>query len=117
MSDDIQFINGMIVKQPHQNAPDFVKVSVSFKVEEMIETLQRLSKEGWVNAVVKESKAGKWYAHQDTWEPTKQEEYATGAKQAREAMSSERPPVTSAAPAGLPIDDIPFDLYEKRTFA
>jgi hypothetical protein len=93
MSDDIQFINGMIVKGPHQNAPDFVKSNISFKVEEMIETLQKLDKAGWVNVVIKESKAGKWYAQQDTWEPTKQEEYATGAKQAREAMSSERSPV------------------------
>jgi hypothetical protein len=117
MSDDIQFINGMIVKGPHENAPDFVKMNISFKVEEMIETLQMLDKAGWVNAVIKVSKAGKWYAQQDTWEPTKQEEYATGAKQAREAMSSERPPVTSGATSGVPFDDIPFSNYEYRTFA
>jgi hypothetical protein len=108
MADDIEFINGMIVKGPHENAPDFVKANISFKVEEMIETLQRLQKAGWVNVVIKESKAGKWYAQRDTWEPTKQEEYATGTKQAREAMSSEQPPVTSVAPDNFQDTDIPF---------
>jgi single-stranded DNA-binding protein len=102
MSDDITFTDGMICKSPSAQAPDFVKVSVSFKVEEMIETLQRLSKEGWVNAVVKESKAGKWYAQQDTWEPTKQEEYATGAKQAREAMASTPPPSDNFQDTDIP---------------
>jgi hypothetical protein len=108
MSDDIEFINGMIVKEPHMKAPDFVKANISFKVDEMIETLQKLNKDGWVNAVMKVSKAGKWYAQQDTWEPTKQEEYATGAKQAREAMSSERPPMTSQVPDNFQDQDIPF---------
>jgi hypothetical protein len=104
MADDIEFINGMIIKEPHERAPDFVKANISFKVEEMVECLQRLNKAGWVNAVVKVSKGGKWYVQQDTWEPSKQEEYATGAKQAREAMAAEPPP----APAGLVEDDIPF---------
>jgi single-stranded DNA-binding protein len=91
------------VKGPHANAPDFVKANISFKVEEMIETLQSLNKAGWVNAVIKESKAGKWYAQMDTWEPTKQEEYATGAKQAREAMASTPPPSDN-----FQDQDIPF---------
>jgi hypothetical protein len=108
MADDIEFINGMIVKEPSQKAPDFVKANISFKADEMIETLQKLQKAGWVNAVIKVSKAGKWYVQQDTWEPTKQEEYATGAKQAREAMADERPPATSGATSGMPFDDIPF---------
>jgi hypothetical protein len=108
MSDDITFTDGMICKSPSAQAPDFIKVNLSFKVEEFIEFLQKNSKAGWVNVQVKESRAGKWYGAVDTWEPTKQEEYATGAKQAREAMAGERPPTAPQAPAGLPIDDIPF---------
>jgi hypothetical protein len=102
MTDDVQFINGMIVKGPHENAPDFVKMNISFKTEEMIETLQKLDKAGWVNAVIKVSKGGKWYAQQDTWEPTKQEEYATGAKQAREAMAPQGKPEHDFEDSSIP---------------
>jgi hypothetical protein len=103
MSDDIVFADGMIVKKPHQNAPDFVKATVSFKMKEFVEWGRLHHKEGWVNVQIKESKGGKLYAALDTFTPSKQEEYATGGQQAREAMATETPPADNFAD-----DPIPF---------
>lgn len=65
---DIVFPDGLIVKAPHQNAPDFVKCNISLKVNSLIDWLG--DQEGdWVNLQVKESKDGKWYAAVDTWKP------------------------------------------------
>lgn len=68
MSGDIQFIDGLIVKAPNENAPEYVKAKLSIKREELIAWLQGQSGE-WINADVKESQAGKWYAAVDNWRP------------------------------------------------
>lgn len=68
MADEIEFVNGLIVKAPHENAPDFVKCAISIKREELIEWLQGRDEE-WLNIDVKESKAGKWYASVSTFKP------------------------------------------------
>ena len=71
MADEIEFVNGLIVKEPHQNAPDFVKCAISIKREELIEWLT--NREGdWVNIDVKESKGGKWYAAVSHFRPKQQ---------------------------------------------
>jgi lipopolysaccharide export LptBFGC system permease protein LptF len=71
MSDNTQFIDGLIIKKPHPNAPDFVLLKLSIKREELIQWLERQSGE-WINADVKESRAGKVYAAIDNWEPKQQ---------------------------------------------
>jgi len=59
---EVVFPKGMIVKKPHENAPDFIKLNFSFKVDEFIAFLQEHKKEdGWVNADLKKSKEGKLY--------------------------------------------------------
>lgn len=64
-----KFINGLIVKKPADNAPDFVKGKISIKREELIKTLQGMTGE-WVNADILESKeTKKWYAKVDDWKP------------------------------------------------
>ncbi|MGP1666333.1 MAG: hypothetical protein ACTS5I_10590 [Rhodanobacter sp.] len=68
MSNDIQFIDGLIVKAPNENAPEYVKAKLSIKREELIAWLQGQSGE-WINVEVKESKGGKWYAAVDAWKP------------------------------------------------
>ena len=42
------FVDGLISKK-NQNAPDFVVVNQSFKVEEFITFLKANAKNGWVN--------------------------------------------------------------------
>ncbi|MDG2072664.1 MAG: hypothetical protein P8J55_13295 [Pseudomonadales bacterium] len=100
MSENL-FIDGLIVKAPHRNAPDFVKAKLSIKREEMIGWLQQQSGE-WINADIKESRAGKWYAAIDNWKPDP--DHAGGG-----APSSDgNPPPGDNPPPADYDDDIPF---------
>jgi len=95
MSNDTQFINGLIVKAPNDNAPEYVKAKLSIKREELIATLQGMDGE-WVNADIKVSQNGKWYAAVDTWKPNGER----GSRPARR----EAPP----ASGDFDTDSIPF---------
>ena len=90
---DIKFIDGLIIKPPHAKAPEFVKCAISIKREELIAWLQQQEGE-WINADVKVSQGGKWYAAVNEWKPDRQRE------------ESPPPPARPADP--LPDDDIPF---------
>jgi lipopolysaccharide export LptBFGC system permease protein LptF len=69
---DKEFVDGLIVKKPHDNAPDFVKCSISIKRKELGNWLRKKDDE-WINLQVKESgQSGKWYAEVDNWKPEKQ---------------------------------------------
>ena len=63
-----KFLDGLIFKLPHDNAPDFVKGKLSIKREELIKTLQGMNEE-WINLDLKVSKEGKAYAQIDEWKP------------------------------------------------
>ena len=70
-----EFIDGLMVKKPNEKAPEFVIAKLSIKREALIEWLQ--SKEGeWINADIKLSKKGSYYAQVDNWkqEPSVQKE-------------------------------------------
>ncbi len=71
MDNNIEFPQGIFAKAPHQNAPDFVKGKVSIKLDEAIAYLQSKAAQGeeWLTLDIKESRAGKWYASVDTWQP------------------------------------------------
>ncbi len=94
------FIDGLIVKEPHPNAPDFVKAKLSIKREEMISWLQSQTGE-WINADIKESRAGKWYAAVDNWQPDQ-------TRSAQPASDQNAPPPMEEPPPGDYDDDIPF---------
>ena len=68
------FVDGMIVKRPHENAPDFVKCSISFKVDEMVAFLNKHESDGWVNADMKVSKGGNLYAELNTYKKKRTDE-------------------------------------------
>lgn len=100
MADEIEFVNGLIVKAPHERAPDFVKASISIKVADLAEWLRSKSGEEWVNVDVKVAKSGKWYASVSNFKPK-------DTNQERAAPNLER----SARPADKFADmdsDIPF---------
>jgi len=63
-----KFIDGLIIKKPHPNAPEFIKAKISIKRAELIAYLQGQTSE-WINADLKESKEGKLYAQIDDWKP------------------------------------------------
>ena len=91
MADEIEFVNGLIVKAPHEKAPDFVKASISIKVADLSAWLSQRS-EDWVNIDVKESKGGKWYAAVSNFKP-------------KEGKPVDRP---VSRPADDVEDDLPF---------
>ena len=93
MSNDTQFIDGLIVKAPHENAPEYVKAKLSIKREELIAWLQQQSGD-WINAEVKVSQGGKWYAAIDTWKPN-------ADRAAQEPKGRTPPPVDD-------LEDVPF---------
>ena len=75
---DIQFIDGLIVKAPNDRAPDYVKAKLSIKRLELIEWLKAQTGD-WINADVKVSQAGKWFAAVDTWKPDGQRQQTGSA--------------------------------------
>lgn len=106
MSNDAEFINGLIVKAPNEKAPEYVKAKLSIKREELIAWLQ--SREGdWINADVKVSQSGKWYAAVDNWKPSQEGNTSSGSRGV--APQRERPATATKAPADeFADDDIPF---------
>jgi hypothetical protein len=70
--EEIEFVDGLIVKAPHANAPSFVKASISIKVEDLGKWLRGKYEAGnkdWINIDVKEAKSGKWYCSVSTFKP------------------------------------------------
>lgn len=99
-----KFIGGLIVKAPHENAPDYVIAKISIKRLELIEWLRTESGE-WINADIKESQNGKWYASVDDWKPERQ-----GGNGQRPARQQQAPARQQSAPPmdDFADDDIPF---------
>ena len=99
---DKEFINGLIVKAPNDNAPEYVKAKLSIRREELIAWLQTKDSD-WVNADVKVSQGGKWYAAVDNWKPS-------GNGTPRSSRHTERPARATDEPAREfeDSDSIPF---------
>lgn len=76
MSNETEFVDGLIVKPPHEKAPDFVKAQISIKVAELGIWLREKHKAGeeWVNLDVKAAKSGKWYAAVNTYKAKEKEQ-------------------------------------------
>lgn len=111
MSNETEFFQGLIVKAPNENAPEYVKGKLSFKLAEVIPYLQSImdSGEEWANAEVLVSQGGKWYAKRDTWKP-QQGGGSGGGSSARQPARVERkdaPPANNFAD-DFADDDIPF---------
>jgi len=107
MADDIEFIDGLMFKEKHQNAPDFVICKLSIKREELIAWLQ--AKDGeWINGDIKRSKQGKIYAAVDNWKPS--QECGTSSSGSRGGAPQRERPATATQPAQESFDDtdIPF---------
>lgn len=97
---DPKFVNGLLIKPPHERAPDFVKAAISIKVEDLMKWLAAQQTD-WVNIDVKVSgKTGKWYAQVNDWQPSE-----------IRAQAAERPAQSNQGQAQPPTDfddDIPF---------
>ena len=110
---DIEFIDGLSVKAPHANAPDYVKAKLSIKRLDLIAWLQ--ARDGdWINADVKVSQGGKWYCAVDDWKPDGNRSNAANKPAPEQALAMKSPVRGSVSsgprePAGIfPDDDIPY---------
>lgn len=104
MSTDAKFIDGLIFKAPHENAPDFIIAKISIKREDLLGWLQSQDGE-WINADLKESREGKLYASVDDWRPNNGNGGRSGSRGG--APQRERPAATSQREE-FEDDDIPF---------
>lgn len=117
MKNDKIFADGLLVRR-HENAPDFVTCSLSFKVSEFANFMAQNSNDGWLNIQVKQGKNGKYYAELDTWRPTPKQEHDRGMAQVKEAAKpaqsyqSSLPEENFVTGAGFADDDIPFSPME-----
>lgn len=68
MQQEKEFPKGIMVKDPHENAPEFVICKLSIKRAEALEWID--GKQGdWINIDMKKSKEGKLYLEVDNWKP------------------------------------------------
>jgi hypothetical protein len=106
---DIEFVDGLFFKLPHDNAPDFVKGKLSIKPREMIEWLQKRVDDEWVNLDLKVAKSGKAYAAVDTWKPNESQGGGSGGSRGGAPSRARPAPATSReSDASFEDDDIPF---------
>lgn len=66
---DKEFPKGIMFKPPRQGAPDFIRGSISIKVDEFTQYIEEKQKNGWVNFDLKLSKNGKMYIDLNDWTP------------------------------------------------
>lgn len=91
------FPKGIFAKEPHSQAPDFVKGKVSIKVADAIEWLKQQTDE-WVNLDMKEAKTGKWYLAVNDYKPNQADHIEERTLQ----------PSPSANHTNDEYDDLPF---------
>ncbi len=74
MSDKV-FAQGVFFDKPSEQAPEFVKGKLSFKVDEAVAFLnEHKNEKGYVNLDLLKSQAGKLYLQLNTWVPEKEKE-------------------------------------------
>lgn len=101
MENEKIFTEGLIFKLPRQNAPDFVKGSVSIKADEFVEFIKKHQKNGWLNIDLKVSQGGKAYAELNSWEPN-------AASNNGPVKSSSNGEIPTKDPEDMDVSSIPF---------
>lgn len=92
------FIDGLFVKSPRENAPDFVKGSLSILVDKFIPYLKsKANAKGYVNINLLISQDGNLYAKLNEWKP-----------QAKEVEMKENEEVNIEDDEEINIENLPF---------
>jgi len=69
MSKENIFVDGMIIKHPHERVPNFIKATMSLNVEKLKEFMDKHNVNGWINIDIKEGRNGKLYASLNMFNP------------------------------------------------
>ena len=80
----VVFADGLIVKKPGENAPDFIKLDMAYKVDEFIKFLKDNEYNGWVNTNLKISKQGKLYVQLNDYARRKNEQSKSNGNDSQE---------------------------------
>ena len=95
MNDQKVFVDGLLVKLPDDNAPDFVKLKLSIKLDEFGPWVAARKKADpdseWMNIEIKEGRSGKWYAELNTWKPSADQPARQPARQPAPATNEDIP--------------------------
>jgi hypothetical protein len=112
---DIEFIDGISVKDPRPKAPDFVICSGGIRRLALIEYLQQQDGD-YVNFQIKRSKKGGLYVQRDNWKPASAQkpDVAPGGPSANPEAGAGNPANNTG---GEFDDDIPFTPYQKGWIA
>ena len=83
MSEEKNFVDGLLVKLPDDKAPDFVKLKLSLKLDDFKAGVGANEKADpsleWINIEIKEGRSGKWYAERNMWKPSDDAQPAASA--------------------------------------
>lgn len=85
------FVDGLMFRDPKENAPAFIKGRLSANVKKLCEFLQKHDNNGWVNFDLKQSTKGTMYFQLDTWKPKQQENTMSQADMELEALANTEP--------------------------
>jgi hypothetical protein len=102
MNDKV-FAQGFVIKERHENTPEWVMANVSIRVSEFKTFMDNHQDKDWVNIQLKVSKGGKAYAELDTWKPNQGDVHDQGLAKAKASLDN-------SVPAGFDDmeDNIPF---------
>ena len=103
------FADGLIAKR-RDNAPDYVIVNLSVKVDEFIAFLRNNERNGWVNLGVKRGRTGNLYTELDTFDPKKKEEVASHPQKPHRSAEETARPMLEQEPSFYDdeSDELPF---------
>lgn len=65
----VTFIDGMRIEKPNEKAPEWVKLKISFKVDDFIKFAKAHQDRGWLNVDLRKSKQGKLYLALNDFKP------------------------------------------------
>lgn len=97
------FADGLLAKRK-DNAPEYVIVNLSVKVDEFIAFLRNNEKNGWVNIGVKRGRSGNLYSELDTFQPKQRD----GGDQPSQARNQPAPEPQQSPFDADDDDELPF---------
>ncbi len=105
MEQEKAFPQGVIFKKPREGAPEFVRGSLCFKVDEFTKYLKENANNNWVNIDILKSKTGNTYLKLNSW---KKEAQSTLSPEEKEAIIAHKAKANSVNEAQNEYNNIGF---------